>query len=110
VDENFKNEFRGKEYNITKYNDGKLSEEINLDLDQQDPYHDNSDVLRQMFNANIEDYYNKKKPDMGGFAKNNGTEEVMQAYSPEQIPVLNGLAKIMPFQMIGFVPCQVVLL
>ena len=93
VNEDFKNVFRGKEYTITKYNDGKLSGDINLDLDQQDPYHDNSDVLRQMFYANIQDYYKKQKPDMGGFAWNNGTEEVMQGYSPEQIPVLNGLAK-----------------
>lgn len=93
VDENFKNVYLGKEYPITKYKDGKLSNDIILDLDQQDPYHDNSDVLRQMFSANLQDYYDKKQPDMGGFAWNNGTVEVMQAYSPEQIPVLNGLAK-----------------
>lgn len=93
VDENFKNTFRGKEYAITKYNDGKLSGDINLDLDQQDPYHDNSDVLRQMFFSDINNYFNKKQPDMGGFACNNGTAEVMQGYTPEQLPVLNGLAK-----------------
>jgi len=93
VDENFKNVYRGKEYAITQYNNGKLSDDINLDLDQQDPYHDNSDVLRQMFFSNINDYFNKKQPDMGGFAWNNGTTEVMQGYTPEQIPVLNGLAK-----------------
>lgn len=93
VDENFKNNYRGKEYSITKYNGGKLSDTINLDLDQQDPYHDNSDVLRQMFYANINDYFNKKQPDMGGFAWNNGTAEVMQGYTPGQLPVLNGLAK-----------------
>lgn len=93
VDENFKNTYRGKEYAITKYNNGKLSEEINLDLDQQDPYHDNSDVLRQMFYSNINDYFDKKQPDMGGFAWNNGTTEVMQGYTPEQLPVINGLAR-----------------
>ena len=93
VDDNFKNAFRGKEYPISKYNGGKLSDKINLDLDQQDPYHDNSDVLRQMFYENIHDYFSKKKPDMGGFAWNNGTAEVMQGYTPEQLPVLNGLAK-----------------
>jgi phospholipase C len=93
VDANFKNIYRGKEYAITQYNSGKLSNDINLDLDQQDPYHDNSDVLRQMFSADINDYYKKKKPDMGGFAWNNGTAEVMQGYSPDQIPVLNGLAR-----------------
>ncbi|HEX5112346.1 MAG TPA: alkaline phosphatase family protein, partial [Saprospiraceae bacterium] len=99
VDKNFKNEFRGKEYAITQYNNGKLSEKTPdgkpfvLDLDQQDPYHDNSDVLRQMYSKDIQDYYDKKVPDMGGFAWNNGTEEVMLGYSPEQLPILNGLAK-----------------
>lgn len=99
VDKNFTNSFRGKEYAVTKYNNGKLSEKTPdgkpfvLDLDKQDPYHDNSDVLRQMYFNDINDYYNKKEPDMGGFAVNNGTEEVMLGYSPEQLPVLNGLAK-----------------
>ena len=99
ADPNFKNTFRGKEYGITLYNDGKLTEKLPngdpfvLDLDKQDPYHDNSDVLRQMFSTDMQDYYNKKTPDMGGFAWNNGTAEVMLAYSPEQLPVLNGLAK-----------------
>lgn len=99
VDKNFTNTFRGKEYAITKYNNGKLSEKTPdgkpfvLDLDQQDPYHDNSDVLRQMFHRDINDYFNKKQPDMGGFAWNNGTAEVMLGYSPEQLPILNGLAK-----------------
>ncbi len=93
VDESYTNSFRGKNYAITKYNDGKLSEHINLDLDQQDPYHDNSDVLRQMFSSDINDYFKKKQPDMGGFAWNNGTTEVMQGYTPEQLPVINGLAR-----------------
>jgi phospholipase C len=99
VDKNFTNEYKGKSYAITKYNDGKLSEKDSdgkpfvLDLDQQDPYHDNSDVLRQMFSKNINDYYEKKDPDMGGFAINNGTPEVMMGYSPEQLPVINGLAE-----------------
>ncbi len=99
VDKDFTNQFRGKDYPITKYNNGKLSEKTPdgqpfvLDLDKQDPYHDNSDVLRQMFSKDLNDYYNKKVPDMGGFALNNGTEEVMLGYSPEQLPVINGLAK-----------------
>jgi phospholipase C len=99
VDEKFTNSFRGKEYAITKYNDGNLSEKTPdgrpfvLDLDEQDPYHDNSDVLRQMFSKDMNDYFDKKTPDMGGFAWNNGTAEVMLSYSPEQLPVLNGLAE-----------------
>ncbi len=93
VDENFKNVYEGKEYAITPLNDGKLSNDITLDLDQQDPYHDCSDVLRQLFFNNINDYFEKKTPDMGGFAWNNGTAEVMKGYSPDQITILNGLAK-----------------
>jgi phospholipase C len=99
VDKNFTNEYNGKKYAITKYNNGKLSKTDTdgnpfvLDLDQQDPYHDNSDVLRQMFSKNINDYYEKKEPDMGGFAINNGTSEVMLGYSKEQLPVINGLAE-----------------
>ena len=99
VDKKFTNTFQGKEYAITPYNGGKLSEKTPdgqpfvLDLDQQDPYHDNSDVLRQLFSVSMDDYFNKKQPDMGGFAWNNGTCQVMIGYSPEQLPVLNGLAK-----------------
>ena len=94
VDPKFTNEYKGKKIAITPLNKGKLSESITLDLDQQDPYHDCSDVLRQMFHKNINDYFAKKKPtpDMGGFAVNNGTADVMIGYSPEQLPVLNGLA------------------
>jgi hypothetical protein len=82
-----------KDHKITQFNDGVLSDKIVLDLDQQDPYHDNSDTLRQMFYNDINDYYEKKTPDMGGFAWNNGTLEVMEGYSKEQLPVLNGLAE-----------------
>ncbi|NQY67659.1 MAG: hypothetical protein HRT72_08045, partial [Flavobacteriales bacterium] len=82
-----------KDHKITKFNKGILSDDIVLDLDQQDPYHDNSDTLRQMFYNDINDYYEKKTPDMGGFAWNNGTLEVMEGYSKEQLPVLNGLAE-----------------
>lgn len=99
VDPKFTNSFRGEDYAVTKYNNGKLSmktkdgKPFTLDLDQQDPYHDNSDVLRQMFSKSIQAYLNKETPDMGGFAWNNGTAEVMLGYSPEQLPVLNGLAR-----------------
>lgn len=93
VDPKFTNEYQGKQLAITKYKDGKLSEDYSLDLDNTDPYHDCSDVLRQMFHKDINGYYRKDKPDMGGFAVNNGTDEVMMGYSPEQLPVINGLAK-----------------
>ena len=99
VDPKFTNRYDKKDVPITEYNDGKLSMKTKdgkpflLDLDQQDPYHDYSDVMRQMFSKDVNDYYRRKTPDMGGFALNNGTAEVMMGYSPEQLPVLNGLAK-----------------
>lgn len=123
VDKSFTNEYMGKKHAITKYNDGKLPDPKSitekdgkkcypvsgndkpgdkdgcfvLDLDENDPYHNNSDVLRQMFNdkKTLQKYLDgeKPEPDMGGFAINNGTEEVMLSYTPEQLPVLNGLAE-----------------
>ena len=38
-------------------------------------------------------YERRAKPSMGGFVWNNGVREVMWTYTPEQLPVLNGLAK-----------------
>ncbi|WP_284615311.1 alkaline phosphatase family protein [Aquabacterium humicola] len=59
----------------------------------QDPYHDKSDVLRQCFFTNRQGYSQRAKPDMGGFVWNNGVDQVMWTYTPEQLSVINGLAK-----------------
>jgi phospholipase C len=78
---------------LTVYQDGKLSTDYPLELFTFDPYHDLSDVLRQLFFKNANGYVEKAVPDMGGFVLNNGSRQVMQTYSPEQLPVLNGLAR-----------------
>lgn len=78
---------------LSKFQDGRLSEDWVLDFLQEDPYHNNSDVLRQMFSADQKGYARRAVPDMGGFIWNNGTREVMQTYTPHQVPVLNGLAR-----------------
>ena len=39
-----------------------------------------------------EAYAERAKPEMGGFVWNNGVHQVMTTYTPEQLPVLNGLA------------------
>lgn len=78
---------------LSKYQAGKLSTEYNLDFFPDDPYHDNSDVLRQLFFEDLEGYRNRSVPNMGGFVWNNGTPAVMMTYTPTQLPVLNGLAK-----------------
>jgi phospholipase C len=88
--------FAGATPTTTKYNGGKLTPDFALDLPQEDPYHDYSDVMRQLFGERpgaYEAYRARKKPDMSGFLWNNGNQNVMGSYTPEQVPVLNGLAK-----------------
>ncbi len=58
-----------------------------------DPYHDMTDTMRQFFFEDRNGYAKRATPDMGGFVWNNGTSAVMSTFTPEQLPVLNGLAK-----------------
>jgi hypothetical protein len=78
---------------LSKYMDGKLSTDYSLGFLELDPYHDCSDVLRQLFFEKREGYDRRETPDMGGFVWNNGTKQIMLTYGPEQLPVLDGLAK-----------------
>lgn len=78
--------------NLSKYKGGKLSVEWGLEMFTYDPYHDLSDVLRQMYHK-VDVNTQGVVPDMGGFVFNNGNTQVMQTYTPEQLPVLNGLAR-----------------
>jgi phospholipase C len=45
-----------------------------------------------MFGKGYEGYLKREKPDMKGYVNNNSTEDVMIALTPEQLPILNGLA------------------
>lgn len=87
------NESGGKRVYLSRFRDGKIDETEQLEVFNEDPYHDNSDVLRQMFHADPEGYEKRAVPDMGGFVCNNGNANVMETFTPEQLPVLNGLAK-----------------
>jgi phospholipase C len=78
---------------LSKYADGKMGNDVLLEFLFQDPYHDNSDVMRQMFFRDDDAYASRSTPNMGGFVWNNGIPQVMQTYSPEQLPVLTGLAR-----------------
>ncbi|MEY4753407.1 MAG: hypothetical protein RJA44_1082, partial [Pseudomonadota bacterium] len=78
---------------LSKYLDGRVDTSKPLDFLQADPYHDMSDVLRQLWHGQRDGYQRGVEPDMGGFLWNNGSDEVMLSYSPEQLPVLNGLAR-----------------
>lgn len=77
---------------VSKYKNGQLSAEWNLVALDQDPFHDTTDNLQQMFSEES-GYWDRAKPDMGGFILNNASAQVMQTFSPEQLPVLNGLAR-----------------
>ncbi|MGI1670267.1 MAG: alkaline phosphatase family protein [Neptuniibacter sp.] len=77
---------------VSKFKDGKLSEDWNLVSLDQDPFHDTTDNLQQMF-AQDPGYWGKQTPDMGGFILNNANPQVMESFSPEQLPILNGLAR-----------------
>ncbi|MES9851162.1 MAG: alkaline phosphatase family protein [Candidatus Thiodiazotropha sp. L084R] len=77
---------------VSQYKEGKLSDQWDLIALNQDPFHDTTDNLQQMFSKSP-GYWDRTKPDMGGFILNNANDQVMQSYSPEQLPILNGLAK-----------------
>ncbi len=77
---------------VSQYKAGKLSEQWDLIALDQDPFHDTSDNLQQMF-SEPPGYWGRAKPDMGGFILNNANPQVMESFSPTQLPVLNGLAR-----------------
>ena len=77
---------------VSKYQNGALSDQWDLMALNQDPFHDTTDNLQQMF-AQSPGYWGRLKPDMGGFILNNANPQVMETFSPEQLPVLNGLAR-----------------
>ena len=82
----------GKTVYLSKYMDGKLNAKQDLELFDFDPYHDLQDTLRQYFYKNRDGYEKRATPEMDGFIWNNSSDQVMQTYTPTQLPVLNGLA------------------
>ncbi|WP_092384489.1 alkaline phosphatase family protein [Halopseudomonas salegens] len=82
----------GQNAYVSQYMAGKLSNDYVLGGPAQDPWHDNSDVLMQMFHG-YTGYAERKPPTMDGFAWNQNSAAVLSSFSPQQLPVLNGLAK-----------------
>lgn len=78
---------------LSQYKDGQLSVDYDLDFLPNDPFHDKTDVMRQMFYGQPGGYEKKDVPNMAGFVWNNGVHEVMQTYAPKQLAILNGLAR-----------------
>ena len=81
-----------RKVHLSQFKDGKLSEAWDLQALDQDPFHDTTDNLQQMF-AESPGYWGRAKPDMGGFILNNANPQVMESFSPQQLPILNGLAR-----------------
>jgi phospholipase C len=81
-----------RKVHLSQYRDGKLSDQWDLMALDQDPFHDTTDNLQQMF-AEPPGYWGRAKPDMGGFILNNANPQVMETFSPQQLPILNGLAR-----------------
>lgn len=77
---------------VSQYMGGALSNEFVLGGPAQDPWHDNSDVLMQMFHG-YKGYAQKQAPTMDGFAWNQNTADVLSSFTPQQLTVLNGLAQ-----------------
>jgi phospholipase C len=83
----------GQKVFLAQYQDGRPSLKTKIDFLPNDPYHDKTDVMRQFFYGQADGYSERAKPGMGGFVWNNGVHEVMWTYTPEQLPVINGLAR-----------------
>lgn len=77
---------------VSQFKEGQLSDQWDLVALDQDPFHDTTDNLQQMF-ADSPGYWGRQEPDMGGFVLNNANPQVMETFSPTQLPVLNGLAR-----------------
>lgn len=82
----------GQTAHVSQYMAGQLSNEFVLGGPAQDPWHDNSDVLMQMFHG-YAGYAERTPPTMDGFAWNQNSVEVLSSFTPQQLPILNGLAQ-----------------
>ena len=82
-----------REVHVSQFKDGRLSEDWDLIALDQDPFHNTTDSIQQMFVDPAGYYERGERPDMGGFILNNANDQVMRTFSPDQLPVLNGLAR-----------------
>jgi phospholipase C len=64
-----------------------------------DPYHDMTDTMRQFFfnedtcKYDGAAYGRRRAPHMRGFVWNQGNRDTMKTFTPETLPILNGLAR-----------------
>lgn len=88
------NEANCKTFPVYKFKDGALGTDFDLNVPGPggDPFHSTPDSILQHFSGGYPDYLAGAAADMGGFVSNNNSGEVMATLTPEQLPVLNGLA------------------
>ena len=90
----YHNYWQGQRYPISKFQDGQLGHWFDLNVPTKDSNHDHVSIMKQLFGGDYAALYaDRAAPSMGGFVWNNETPEIMETYSPEQLPVLNGLAR-----------------
>jgi len=81
----------GRVFNQYLYQGGGLSLDWDLNSPSIDPFHGTPDSIQQQWSGGYAAYHAGEPADMGGFVSNNGTLEVMATFSPQQLPILNGL-------------------
>lgn len=86
------NWYNGNKIYQSKFKGGKLSVDYDLNDQSADPFHSVADTLSQMYKNGFDGYKSNETPDMSGFVLNNANPDVMLTLTPEQLPVLNGLA------------------
>ncbi len=91
------NTYYNYDKNGNKYYVVKGTEHMNIPV--QDPHEGYWNITNQVFDIGTETTPNSPQlPTMSGFYKdfasyNNHIEQIMQSYTPEELPVLNGLAR-----------------
>lgn len=84
---------KGKPYAPYLFQDGQLSADFVLAAPGIDPFHSTSDSIRQQWSNGYTGYFAGDPCDQGGYVTSSDSPEPMVTFSPEQLPVLNGLAK-----------------
>ncbi|MCA9568058.1 MAG: hypothetical protein KC656_09460, partial [Myxococcales bacterium] len=82
----------GVVYPQNQYADGTTGSGVTLDSPVDDPFHDTPDAIHQQWSGGYASYQANNPADMSGFVQNNGSAEVMTGFTPNQLPILNGLA------------------
>ncbi|HKK93604.1 MAG TPA: alkaline phosphatase family protein, partial [Longimicrobiales bacterium] len=83
------NEVDGTRYQQDRYENPQQGR---LNVPNPDLVHGFADSLLQMFGPDL-GYDERATPDMSGFVLNTGNPQVMHGMTPDQLPIMNGLAK-----------------